>query len=202
MTNDMSEFETNHVTVGDCRINYITAGEKGKKDLLLLHGMKFNANTWKELGTLHHLAEHGYRVYAIDLPGFGESPACEASPELVISGFMQLKGLEKPVLAGPSMSGKICLEFCRNHQDLLGGLVLLGSVGVRENSDILDRISLSTLILWGENDTVSPLSNAHLLKTKIRNSSLTIIRGAGHPCYLDSPTLWHQKLVHFLKQLN
>ena len=34
-----------------------------------LHGESFTSKTWLDLGTMHYLANLGYRVVAVDLPG-------------------------------------------------------------------------------------------------------------------------------------
>lgn len=44
-------------------------------NVLLLHGQAFSSATWMELGTIQHLAAMGYAVAAVDLPGFGKTPA-------------------------------------------------------------------------------------------------------------------------------
>ncbi|CAM9847682.1 unnamed protein product, partial [Ectocarpus sp. 13 AM-2016] len=38
------------------------------RNVLLLHGAKFSAQTWQDLGTLSLLATNGFRVAAVNLP--------------------------------------------------------------------------------------------------------------------------------------
>ena len=40
----------------------------GARNVLLLHGAKYSAQTWQDLGTLSLLAGEGYRVAAVNLP--------------------------------------------------------------------------------------------------------------------------------------
>jgi pimeloyl-ACP methyl ester carboxylesterase len=58
------------------------------------------------------------------------------------------------------------------------------------NEDLLPELSKmnqSTLLIWGENDKDTPLSDAHLMSNLIKASKLRVIPNAGHFVYLDSP---------------
>lgn len=45
---------------------------------------------------------------------------------------------------------------------------------------ILKKITTPTLIIWGENDRTTPLSDSKLMHKLIKNSQLEIIKGSGH----------------------
>lgn len=55
------------------QVHDLIEGHEGGQPVVLLHGSSFNAETWKEIGTMRELAEAGYRTYAVDLPGHGKS---------------------------------------------------------------------------------------------------------------------------------
>ncbi|MDA3972219.1 MAG: alpha/beta hydrolase [Desulfobulbaceae bacterium] len=171
-----------------------------RKTLLFLHGMKFNAQTWETLGTLEVVHAEGFGVYALDLPGFGESPQADVAPGQVLKQVILNQKLDKPVLVGPSMGGKVSLDFAIAHPELVGGLVLIGAVGVEDIADKLVDIKVPTLIVWGTEDGISPLANANVLNSSIADSELVFIQGAAHPCYLDQPDIWHWELISFLKE--
>jgi abhydrolase domain-containing protein 14 len=146
------------------------------------------------------MGDDGYEAMAIDLPGFGESPACDLDPVEVLKQVVINQKLDKPVLIGPSMGGKVALDFALAYPELVGGLVLIGAVGVEERKEQLSTITVPTLIVWGSEDAISPLTNGHLLAERIPNASLVLVQGAPHPCYLDQPDIWHWELTSFLAE--
>lgn len=65
---------------------------------------------------------------------------------------------------------------------------------------LLSKIEVSTLILWGKKDKITPLSDAYLMKEKIENSKLEILKNIGHTPHLEKPTLLSQKIINFINQ--
>lgn len=66
------------------------------------------------------------------------------------------------------------------------------------NTDIREKLSAincPTLLIWGENDADTPLSDAKYLEQHIKDCGLCVIEGAGHFSFLQDP----QKTVAILK---
>ena len=196
----MAEIVSRVVGVGPCTVHSLQTKNTEGQDILLLHGARFQAATWKELNTLDHLGDAGYRPHAIDLPAFGKSPRCSVGHKGVLQAFIQEQRLSRPVLVGPSMSGRISLDFALEQPESVGGLVLIGAVGVGEKSELLDKIRVPCLIVWGSQDPVAPLDHGRLLHQKIHGAELRVFENAGHPCYLDQPDLWHEEFLAFLRK--
>jgi len=66
--------------------------------------------------------------------------------------------------------------------------------------DYLPSIKSRTLIVWGENDKLTPLSIARLLKEKIADSELVIIPGFGHNLHLETPEKLSETILKFLNK--
>ena len=66
----------------------------------------------------------------------------------------------------------------------------------------LDRLYLAarmpTLIIWGDRDTIIPVSHAHAAHEAIPGSSLSIIEGAGHFPHVEEPRRFIEALTVFL----
>jgi abhydrolase domain-containing protein 14 len=92
------------------------------------------------------------------------------------------------------------LDYYFTWLDTVGGLVLVGSVGIDRHRDDFQNLKLPCLLVWGEKDTISPLSGAHFLEKTIPKVKLVVLDGAPHPCYLDQTDKWHQSLITFLKE--
>jgi len=195
------DIEKKYVEIEDCKINTLSARNEADKCIVLLHGAKFKAQTWKELGTIEAVANAGYRVVAIDMPGFGESPYCLMEQIDVLYNVIKKLNIEKPVILGPSMGGRITLNFYFKYKDIPKGLVLVGTVGIEENAPRIKELSVPTLIVWGEKDDLAPIKYAHFLEKNIPNSKLVVIKDGPHPCYLKDPDTFHREVINFLSEV-
>lgn len=76
---------------------------------------------------------------------------------------------------------------------------LRGMAQRKDNSDLLNQISLPTLLIFGKEDKVTNLMTAENLSNKIPNSKLVIIEDAGHYSNLEQPEIFNMALVDFIK---
>lgn len=97
--------------------------------VVLLHGFPFCRDIFSAV--MPALAQLG-RVVAVDLPGFGGSPAPPDGFTLAdvareVLALVASLGLERAVWVGHSMGGYIALEVAAQNPEELAGLVLLAS---------------------------------------------------------------------------
>ena len=186
------------VTVAGSTLRYLEAGPPGLTTVLLLHGARFTSETWRELGTIATLADAGYHVIAVDLPGYGNSEA-SAVPrdEYLNQALGQLWATSRFVIVSPSMSGGFSLPFVARQPDRVAGYVPVAPVGIADHRVALERVDVPTLVVWGENDQVIPVSQASVLAEALSGETL-ILSGASHPCYLDRPDEFHRALLDFV----
>ena len=66
--------------------------------------------------------------------------------------------------------------------------------------DRFKEIHVPTLIVWGENDSITPVEDAVELNKLIPNSTLVTVPGAGHCPHEESPEQFNETLVRYLKR--
>ncbi len=110
-------------------INYIVEGQG--PPVILLHGIAASLHIWEEL--IPPLVSAGFRLFAADLPGHGDSAKFDG-PRMyhahVVSALLErwIDGLglsEPPLLVGHSLGGYFSLAYALQHPDRLRGLVLV-----------------------------------------------------------------------------
>lgn len=230
--------------------------------LLLIHGAGGNHLYWPpELRR-----RPGWEVYALDLPGHGESPG---PAESTIGGYadrvldwMRLTGLPPVVLVGHSMGAAIVLTMGLRSGRAAAGMVLIGVGGrlrvdpeiIRLSStaasfpeavnrvvggsfglstaprmielarermlesgsaafcldfqacdhfDVRDRlgeIGLSTLVMCGEDDRMTPPKINQRLAESIRGAEYEAVPGGGHMVMLERPAAVADRIERFVLQ--
>ncbi len=64
---------------------------------------------------------------------------------------------------------------------------------------ILKNIKQETLLVWGENDTATPLSDGKIMEREIKNSGLVTLKNAGHYSFIDQQFTFNKVIMSFLK---
>lgn len=117
--------------VDGLRLRYTRVGEQGPA-VILIHGFGGDLGNW--LFTQEPLAA-GAQVYALDLPGHGQSSKAIADGSVaalarVVAGFMQAVGVERAHLAGHSLGGAIALQLAVTEPARVLSLSLLAPAGI------------------------------------------------------------------------
>lgn len=150
------------------QVYFREAGDQGCRPVVLLHGASFTSATWEEIGTLDVLAQAGYHVIAVDLPGFGRSSPSHGSPRTWLRVLLDVMKVERPVIVSPSMSGRYALPMVTEDPERVSGFVAVAQVGIPGFAAQLHRITVPVLAVWGQKDTLIPQEQADLLVRSVR----------------------------------
>ena len=139
----------------------------------------------------------------IFLDSAGLIPKKSFKKKLKIATFKFIKRvLTLPVIK--NFSGNL-LNKARNHfgsSDYRSAPEVLRKTMVNVvNTDLrhlLCNFNCPTLLIWGENDTDTPLRDAKIIESLIKDSGLCVIKNAGHFAFLDNPYQTSAILKSFL----
>ena len=64
---------------------------------------------------------------------------------------------------------------------------------------LIPKVKAPTLLIWGENDTATPLADAKKMNSLLPDSGLVSFPGCGHYSFLDNPGQFARVLASFLQ---
>jgi abhydrolase domain-containing protein 14 len=198
----MIENQSRWIEIEGGRTHYVIEGEESGHPVVLLHGASFNAETWKQIGTMAALAHAGYLAFAVDLPGFGKSVPSKGSPNTWLRVLLDALSIERPVVVSPSMSGRFSLPLVTDEPERVSGFVAVAPVGIPSYASRLDRINCPVLAIWGEHDRIVPIAQADLVVEKVAQGRKVVIAGGSHAPYMSDAAAFHAELLAFLGGLN
>lgn len=86
-----------------------------------------------------------------------------------------------------------------DYKNLSGNMRATMSKVVNEDlRSYLPGIKCPTLLIWGDNDTATPMADAELMNTLLPDSGIVTLEGAGHFSYLDRPQKFFAALEYFV----
>ena len=118
----------------DTGAGHLRYAKKGDSEnaVILIHGFGGDIDNW--LFNIDSLSEAA-TVYALDLPGHGQSVKALEHPNLAtltaaVSSFMDRVGLEAAHLVGHSLGGAIAMQMAIDHPSKVKSLTLIASAGL------------------------------------------------------------------------
>ena len=100
-----------------------------KPTVVFIHGVLNDHSVW--ILQSRYMANHGWNVLAIDLPGHckseGDAPASVEEAASFLAALLDAAGVEKAALVGHSWGSLIALEAAANLGDRITHLVLVGT---------------------------------------------------------------------------
>ena len=150
--------------------------------LVLIHGMGSNLKQWNNYIDFFM---KDFRVISMDLPGgkYGQSEALFTmsktdSLAYFVSVLMDELNIDKAHVAGSSLGGAIAIQLAALYPQRVSRLILISAA--QTHNPAVKTIKAPTLIIWGDNDRLTPLDQAHILQKSIEGSELIIYEGGGH----------------------
>lgn len=119
--------------INGIKINYERLGQ-GKRTILLLHGWGGSLASLLPLGK--RLESSGFKVFLIDLPGFGQSglpltPYSLDNYSRLVEDFIEKEIKGATSLFGHSFGGSVALKVSARRKAKISALILCGSAGIR-----------------------------------------------------------------------
>ena len=136
------------VTVNQSRAYCYTGGkafDAAKPTVVFIHGVLNDHSVW--ILQSRYLANHGYNVLAVDLPGHcrsaGAAPSSVEEAADFVAALLDAVGADKAALVGHSWGSLIALEAAARLKERITHLVLVGTAFPMKVSPVLIETSLS-----------------------------------------------------------
>jgi pimeloyl-ACP methyl ester carboxylesterase len=106
--------------------------------VLILHGWGGSSDSWTEI--IKSLAEQGYKVVAIDFPGFGKSltppkPWTINDYTNLVFDFTEKLEIKDFTILGHSFGGRVAVRFIVRHPEKVKNLILVDAAGIKAKLD-------------------------------------------------------------------
>lgn len=189
-----------------------SAGERGKLLVLGIHGwsQRNGWHTWKPL--MAPLAEAGFWVVSVDMPGWGQSVPASPEPlrgERAVTAVLAILDVlkeksesggahEAAVLMGKSWGGGVAISLALDHPQHVSKLIL--TAPAFRKFDRLRHLSQPVLLAWAEDDPVIPYKYARRFTAAVPHIRLQTYATGGHSAAPKNATHFAPQAIEFLKQ--
>jgi pimeloyl-ACP methyl ester carboxylesterase len=191
-----------HTSVGGLeKFVYKFLEARGYKDIHLL------GNSLGGHVALVHVLKHPERIKSLILTGSSglfENGMGDSYPKR--GDYEYIKKKTELTFYDPKMASKELVDevyAITNNRLKVIKIIALAKSAIRNNlGEELNQIKQPTLLIWGNNDTITPPFVARELNRLIPNSELHFIDKCGHAPMMEVPDEFNAILHKFLKKLN
>jgi pimeloyl-ACP methyl ester carboxylesterase len=139
----MIEIPTSKITIDNITINQAIAGEG--EPIVFLHG--WGANIQLVWSLAKSMTQHGYKCYALDMPGFGDS---DDPPQAwtvfdyanFVIKYLDYHNLSEVFLFGHSFGGRLGLILASDSGNRIKKMALSDSAGIRSEPPLGSQVRL------------------------------------------------------------
>lgn len=182
------------IEIDGIKINYIVEGTG--KPVVLLHGWGCSTKTFEPVQK--HMMRH-FKVYNVDLPGFGESGMLDRPWNVsdyagCVKKLLEALKIENPVLIGHSNGGRIIIYLLGALGIKASKVILTGAAGIKPK-----RKPMYYIKVW----SFKTIKKTLMLPV-VRNFSQDLLEGAknyfGSSDYKNAPEVMRKTLVQLLNE--
>ena len=164
-------YEDKYYTVDGQKLHVVEQGQPGRQVAILIHGW---SSSWFATSPLIGLLAQRFHCIAVDLPGYGDSPAYSERttiPKYVetLAGLIEQVSDGPVVLVGHSMGGMISVTLALEHPVLVERMVLLsptisGNLSTWANYllapvTLMERFSLGSVVVTAVENSIAGLTD-------------------------------------------
>lgn len=180
------------------------AGDPRAPLVLGLHGwsQRNGWHTWEPL--MQPLADAGFCVVSVDMPGWGDSAPLDALPlggERAVQVVVDiLNGLQKQtaVLLGKSWGGGVAIQTALEYPERITRLIL--TAPAFRQVDRLTALQQPVLLVWADDDEVIPVTHAQTYVTAVPHIELIRYSTGGHSAAPNNADAFAPRAIKFLQQ--
>ena len=180
------------------------AGDPADPLVLGIHGwsQRNGWHTWEPL--MAPLADAGYCVVSVDMPGWGDSSALDNLPlggsraVSVVIDIMDGLQKETAVLMGKSWGGGVAVKTAVTHPNRIEKLIL--TAPALRNLDQLPQIAQPVLLTWAEDDPVIPIAVADRYKSAVPDIDYISYPTGGHSAAQKNAAQFAPHVIKFLAE--
>lgn len=170
----------------------------GKTTILILHGWPADSTHYSELGP--KLANAGFKVIALDFPGWGNTPPPPQAWTVSdfrdwVQEFVNKLELNDIVLFGHSFGGRVAIKFAIKYPYKIQKLILCAAAGIKPDPNTLKRRALKLTATIGKKAFELPGINKLAPAAK-----KFLYRAAGSDDYLKAEGVMKETIVKVLEE--